>query len=151
MFAYQRLTSLSFSYRSVPVPWDLFDDAPAYFREGILASESEWSQHKKLIDFSARPGGFRRALVANLPYFMVQWDYKGEKGFGHVIEGVDEGGGKAGDAEDQGIVDEGDKGGKFPRLVLMRRDSDGRHWLTTVSPFPAQVLCGGDHRVHPRP
>lgn len=87
-------------------------------QEGILSSESEWSQHKKLIDFSARPGGFRRSLVSNLPYFMVQWDYKGEKGFGHVIEGVDDSGGKAGDADDQGAVDEGDKGGgKFPACV----------------------------------
>ena len=53
-------------------------------------SETEWSQHKKLIDFSARPGGFRRAMVPNLPYFMVQFDYKGEKGYGHVIEGTSE-------------------------------------------------------------
>ena len=72
-------------------------------------------------------------MVPNLPYFMVQWDYKGkawelsrlilsranahlvgEKGYGHVIEGVDgpEGGGDGYD------VDEGDKGGgDFPRFV----------------------------------
>lgn len=30
-------------------------------------------------------------MVPNLPYFMVQWDYKGEKGYGHVIEGDDDG------------------------------------------------------------
>jgi hypothetical protein len=73
-------------------------------------SESEWSQHKKLIDFSKRPGGFRRSMVPNLPYFMVQWDYKGEQGYGHVIEGRDT-------ADDpDGDVDEGDKGGgQFPR------------------------------------
>ena len=72
-------------------------------------SEAEWSQHKKLIDFSKRPGGFSRSLVPNLPYFAVQWDYKGEQGYGHVIEGRD--------AEDDpdGNVDEGDKGGgQFP-------------------------------------
>lgn len=78
-----------------------------------MASESEWSQHKKLIDFSARPGGFRRAMVPNLPYFMVQWDHKGEKGYGHVIEGT---GDAAGGGEGDGAVDEGDKGGgEFPR------------------------------------
>ncbi|KZS90512.1 hypothetical protein SISNIDRAFT_430789 [Sistotremastrum niveocremeum HHB9708] len=97
----------------VPVPWDEFELLPGYFKESILSSEAEWSTHKKLIDFSARPGGFRRAMVPNLPYFMVQWDYKGEKGYGHVIEGV---GDAAGAGEGDGAVDEGDKGGgEFPR------------------------------------
>lgn len=100
------------------MPWDHWSDAPAYFRESILSSETEWSQHKKLIDFSSRPGGFRRALVSNLPYFMVHWDYKGEKGYGHVIEGVADSSAKAGEGEDGGMVDEGDKGGgEFPRSV----------------------------------
>lgn len=98
----------------VPLPADQFADAPAYFRESILASESEWTQHKKLLDFSTRPGGFRRMLVPNLPYFMVMWDYKGEKGYGHVIEGMDDAAGR-GDDEELGGMDEGDKGGgKFP-------------------------------------
>lgn len=80
-------------------------------------SEAEWSQHKKLIDFSARPGGFRRAMVPNLPYFMVQFDYKGEKGYGHVIEGTGDGG-DPGDMGDEDL-DEGEKGGgEFPRFVI---------------------------------
>ena len=80
-------------------------------------SEAEWSQHKKLIDFSARPGGFRRAMVPNLPYFMVQFDYKGEKGYGHVIEGTGDGG-DPGDMGDEDL-DEGAKGGgEFPRYVI---------------------------------
>lgn len=74
-------------------------------------SEAEWSQHKKLIDFATRPGGFRRMMVPNLPYFMVQFDYKGEKGYGHVIEGNGDAAG------DEGGLDEGEKGGgDFPRL-----------------------------------
>lgn len=50
-------------------------------------------------------------MVPNLPYFMVQFDHKGEKGYGHVIEG-------SGDAAgDEGELDEGEKGGgDFPRL-----------------------------------
>ncbi|KIO22257.1 hypothetical protein M407DRAFT_28205 [Tulasnella calospora MUT 4182] len=113
----------------VPVPMDLFEDLPAYFKESILASEAEWSQHKKLIDFSKRPGGFRRAMVPNLPYFMVQWDYKGEKGYGHVIEGS----GKAGDEDDMD-VDDGDKGGgEFPRyfaaeILGNQLDVEPRRW-----------------------
>ncbi|PIL22586.1 hypothetical protein GSI_15275 [Ganoderma sinense ZZ0214-1] len=95
----------------VPLPWEQFEQIPGYFKESILMSEAEWSQHKKLIDFSARPGGFRRAMVPNLPYFMVQFDYKGEKGYGHVIEGTSEVSGN-GDED----VDEGEKGGgEFPR------------------------------------
>ncbi|KAI0632175.1 CwfJ C-terminus 1-domain-containing protein-like protein [Trametes polyzona] len=95
----------------VPVPWEHFELIPGYFKESILMSETEWSQHKKLIDFSARPGGFRRAMVPNLPYFMVQFDYKGEKGYGHVIEGTSE---ASGNGEED--IDEGEKGGgEFPR------------------------------------
>ncbi|CAE6394587.1 unnamed protein product [Rhizoctonia solani] len=112
----------------VPVPREQFTELPAYFRESILMSESEWSQHKKLIDFSKRPGGFRRSMVPNLPYFMVQWDYKGEQGYGHVIEGQDT-------ADDpDGDVDEGDKGGgQFPRwfaaeIIGNILDVEPRRW-----------------------
>jgi Protein similar to CwfJ C-terminus 2 len=89
-------------------------------------SEAEWSQHKKLIDFATRPGGFRRMMVPNLPYFMVQFDYKGEKGYGHVIEG-------SGDAaRDEEELDEGEKGGgDFPRLAC---------YFTSRSPYLFVVL-----------
>ncbi|KAJ6584817.1 CwfJ C-terminus 1-domain-containing protein-like protein [Mycena capillaripes] len=94
----------------VPLPWAQYEDMPQYFKESILASEAEWSQHKKVIDFSRRPGGFRRAMVPNLPYFMVQFDHKGEKGYGHVIEGTGEG------TTEDGGLEEGEKGGgEFPR------------------------------------
>ncbi|KAJ7758575.1 CwfJ C-terminus 1-domain-containing protein-like protein [Mycena maculata] len=100
----------------VPLPWDQYEDIPQYFKacnsyiESILASEAEWSQHKKLIDFSRRPGGFRRAMVPNLPYFMIQFDHKGEKGYGHVIEGTGD------TTAEEGGLEEGEKGGgEFPR------------------------------------
>ncbi|KXN88124.1 Pre-mRNA-splicing factor cwf19 [Leucoagaricus sp. SymC.cos] len=110
----------------VPLPWDQFDLIPGYFKESILTSEAEWSQHKKLIDFSSRSGGFRRAMVPNLPYFMVQFDYKGEKGYGHVIEGT----GKDMDED----MDEGEKGGgEFPRyfageIIGNVLDIEPRRW-----------------------
>ncbi|KAI0057848.1 hypothetical protein BV25DRAFT_1841423 [Artomyces pyxidatus] len=112
---FETVTTLKYQKHSViecvPVPWEQFDLLPGYFKESILMSEAEWSQHKKLIDFSTRPGGFRRMMVPNLPYFMVQFDHKGEKGYGHVIEGTDQ---TAGDDED--AMDEGEKGGgEFPR------------------------------------
>lgn len=49
-------------------------------------------------------------MVPNLPYFMVQFDHKGEKGYGHVIEGT---GGKGDDEDDR--ADDADKGTEFPR------------------------------------
>lgn len=49
-------------------------------------------------------------MVPNLPYFMVQFDYKGEKGYGHVVEGAAE----AQEEDDYGLA-EGEKGGgEFP-------------------------------------
>ena len=48
-------------------------------------------------------------MVPNLPYFMVQFDHKGENGYGHVIEGVGDG------HEEEEGVDAGDQGkGEFP-------------------------------------
>jgi hypothetical protein len=48
---------------------------------------------------------------------MVQWDHKGEKGYGHVIEGVEEAGGAGAGEDEMGMpMDEGDKGGgEFPK------------------------------------
>ncbi|KAL1924358.1 uncharacterized protein VTP21DRAFT_7393 [Calcarisporiella thermophila] len=66
----------------VPLPWGLGDDAPAFFKEGIMVVDEEWSQNKKLIDTSKR--GFRNSLTRHLPYFHVWFGL--DKGFGHVIE-----------------------------------------------------------------
>jgi len=103
----------------VPLPWAQYEDIPQYFKNG--------HNIKKLIDFSSRPGGFRHAMVPNLPYFMVQFDYKGEKGYGHVIEGT-------GESAGQGEDDEGGKGGgEFPsyfagEIVGNVLDTEPRRW-----------------------
>ncbi|TIA99398.1 hypothetical protein E3P92_02420 [Wallemia ichthyophaga] len=93
---------------AVPVPADIYQVLPGYFHESILAIESEWTQHKKLINFQERE--FRRALVPNLPYFAIMWDYKGNAGYGHVIEGVD----KA-NSEDDSESKYHDQSQAFPR------------------------------------
>jgi hypothetical protein len=52
-------------------------------------------------------------MVPNLPYFMVQFDHKGERGYGHVIEGTGE---SAALGEEDGGLDAGEKGGgEFPK------------------------------------
>ncbi|KAI9098696.1 CwfJ C-terminus 1-domain-containing protein-like protein [Phlyctochytrium arcticum] len=69
----------------IPVPKDLHEDALAYFKEAMLSSESEWSQHRKVIDTSKH--GFRRSFVKNMPYFHVWTDPN--NGLGHLIEDPD--------------------------------------------------------------
>ncbi|KAJ1558729.1 hypothetical protein HK096_006224 [Nowakowskiella sp. JEL0078] len=66
----------------IPVDDDIFDMAPGFFKEAILNSDEEWSQHKKLIDTSQN--GIRRSMVKNLPFFHVWFTPNG--GLGHVIE-----------------------------------------------------------------
>ena len=75
---------------AVPLPYSLGETAPAFFREAILSSDEEWTQHKKIIDTlsKAKQGlgklAFRRTLVKEMPYFHVWFDIDG--GIGHVVE-----------------------------------------------------------------
>ena len=70
---------------AIPLPNDVFSQVPAYFKAALLEVESEWSDHRKILQFSEqRP--FQSSMVSKLPYFMIQWDYKGQRGYGHVIE-----------------------------------------------------------------
>lgn len=75
---------------AVPLPYELGDTAPAFFRESMLTADEEWSQHKKIIDTSkmarngAGKGAFRRALAKEMPYFHVWTELDG--GLAHVVE-----------------------------------------------------------------
>ncbi|GAB7339068.1 hypothetical protein MBLNU457_5724t1 [Dothideomycetes sp. NU457] len=76
---------------AVPLPMHLADTAPGFFKEAILASDEEWSQHRKIIDtlaLSQRPGygksAFRKAMVKEMAYFHVWFGMDG--GLGHVVE-----------------------------------------------------------------
>lgn len=75
---------------AVPIPWDLGDTAPAFFREAMLSADEEWSQHKKIIDTSkrAREGmgkmAFRRSIAKEMPYFHAWFGIDG--GLGHIVE-----------------------------------------------------------------
>jgi hypothetical protein len=66
-------------------------------------------------------------MVPNLPYFMVQFDHKGEKGYGHVIEG-------SGKGDDEDVIEEGEKGGgDFPiyfagEIIGNILELEPRHW-----------------------
>ncbi|KAF2667346.1 hypothetical protein BT63DRAFT_290444 [Microthyrium microscopicum] len=75
---------------AVPLPYALGETAPAFFREAMLSSDEEWSQHKKVIDTLAKAKGglgraaFRKTLVKEMPYFHVWFELDG--GLGHVVE-----------------------------------------------------------------
>lgn len=70
---------------AVPVPLHLAEDAPAFFREAILASDDEWSQHRKIVDTRGKgKTGFRRSIAKEAPYFHVWTELDG--GLGHVVE-----------------------------------------------------------------
>jgi hypothetical protein len=77
---------------AVPIPYDLGDTAPAFFREAMMSADEEWAQHKKVIDTGkkAREGlgklAFRRSLAREMPYFHVWFTLDG--GLGHVVEDV---------------------------------------------------------------
>lgn len=72
---------------AIPLPNDVFPQVPAYFHQALSEVESEWSDHAQVIEFSeTRP--FQHSMVSRLPYFMIQWDYKGQRGYGHVIESL---------------------------------------------------------------
>ncbi|GKZ39349.1 hypothetical protein AbraIFM66950_000163 [Aspergillus brasiliensis] len=74
----------------VPLPYSLGETSPAFFKEAILSSDSEWSQHRKLIDTLAKSkqgmgrSAFRRSIAREMPYFHVWFELDG--GLGHVVE-----------------------------------------------------------------
>ena len=74
----------------VPLPYNLGETAPAFFKEAIMTADEEWTQHKKVIDTlsKAKSGlgklAFRRTLVKEIPYFHVWLEIDG--GLGHVVE-----------------------------------------------------------------
>jgi hypothetical protein len=76
--------------QAVPLPYNLGETAPAFFKEAILSSDEEWTQHKKLIDTAARARdglgkqAFRRSIAKEMPYFHAWFEIDG--GLGHIVE-----------------------------------------------------------------
>ena len=66
----------------VPIPRKQAMEAPMYFKKAILESESEWSQHKKIIETTGR--GLKKSIPAGFPYFFVEFNMEG--GYVHVVE-----------------------------------------------------------------
>uniref|UniRef100_A0A2I3GSR6 CWF19-like protein 2 n=1 Tax=Nomascus leucogenys TaxID=61853 RepID=A0A2I3GSR6_NOMLE len=69
-------------YECIPLPKEVGDMAPIYFKKAIMESDEEWSMNKKLIDLSSKD--IRKSVPRGLPYFSVDFGLHG--GFAHVIE-----------------------------------------------------------------
>ncbi|XP_050433202.1 CWF19-like protein 2 [Adelges cooleyi] len=69
-------------WNCVPVPIEIGDTAPIYFKKAILECETEWAINKKVVDLSSKD--VRRAVPKSLPYFAVDFGMQG--GYAHVIE-----------------------------------------------------------------
>ncbi|XP_067146002.1 CWF19-like protein 2 isoform X2 [Apteryx mantelli] len=69
-------------YECIPLPREVGDMAPIYFKKAIMESDEEWSMNKKLVDLSSKD--VRKSVPKGLPYFSVDFGLQG--GFAHVIE-----------------------------------------------------------------
>ncbi|KAM4828045.1 CWF19-like protein 2 isoform 2-T2 [Thomomys bottae] len=69
-------------YECIPLPKEVGEMAPIYFKKAIMESDEEWSINKKLIDLSSKD--IRKSVPRGLPYFSVDFGLQG--GFAHVIE-----------------------------------------------------------------
>ncbi|NXG44474.1 C19L2 protein, partial [Psilopogon haemacephalus] len=69
-------------YECIPLPKEVGDMAPIYFKKAIMESDEEWSVNKKLVDLSSKD--IRKSVPKGLPYFSVDFGLQG--GFAHVIE-----------------------------------------------------------------
>ncbi|KAL6843544.1 hypothetical protein ACP4OV_026606 [Aristida adscensionis] len=69
----------------IPVPFEVSNNAPMYFKKAIDEAEEEWSQHemKKIITTSASRN-LRQAIPENFAYFHVEFGL--DRGFVHVID-----------------------------------------------------------------
>ncbi|CAN6332214.1 unnamed protein product [Urochloa humidicola] len=69
----------------VPVPSEVANMVPMYFKKAIDEAEEEWAQHemKKLI-MTAASRDLRQVIPENFPYFHVEFGL--DRGFVHVIE-----------------------------------------------------------------
>ncbi|XP_044297759.1 CWF19-like protein 2 [Varanus komodoensis] len=69
-------------YECIPLPKEVGDMAPIYFKKAIMESDEEWSMNKKLIDLSSKD--VRKSVPKGLPYFCVNFGL--QEGFAHIIE-----------------------------------------------------------------
>uniref|UniRef100_A0A8B9N2X2 Cwf19-like C-terminal domain-containing protein n=1 Tax=Accipiter nisus TaxID=211598 RepID=A0A8B9N2X2_9AVES len=63
-------------YECIPLPKEVGDMAPIYFKKAIMESDEEWSMNKKLIDLSSKDV---RKSVTNSSDLFLGWGRKSGK------------------------------------------------------------------------
>ena len=66
----------------IPLPKEIGESAPMYFKKALLECETEWSMNKKIVDLEHKD--VRQAIPNGLSYFAVEFERN--KGYAHVIE-----------------------------------------------------------------
>lgn len=66
----------------LPLPRDLFDEAPIYFKKAILESDEVWAQNTKFLETTGK--GLARTVPKGFPFFHVEFGL--DRGFAHVVE-----------------------------------------------------------------
>ncbi|XP_012228699.2 CWF19-like protein 2 [Linepithema humile] len=66
----------------IPLPKEIGELAPMYFKKALLECETEWSVNKKIVDLKHKD--IRHAVPNSLSYFMVE--FASHSGYAHVIE-----------------------------------------------------------------
>jgi len=67
----------------IPVPRNVAQDAPLYFKTSLMEQAEEWGTHQKLMNTAEK--GLRRTIPANFSYFYLEYD-EGGKGYAQMIE-----------------------------------------------------------------
>ncbi len=57
-----------------------------FFRKSFLEDDSEWGQHRKIIDTKAKNGMIWKSLPTSGVFNYVHIDFNGQGGFAHIIE-----------------------------------------------------------------
>lgn len=69
----------------IPIPLDLTNDISPFFQEAFLTSDTEWSQHRKVIQTGGKGKlGFQTSIAKEAPYVHVWLTIDG--GVGHIVE-----------------------------------------------------------------
>lgn len=66
----------------IPLPKEIGESAPLYFKKALLECETEWSINKKIVDLKNKD--IRHAVPNGLSYFMIE--FASHPGYAHVIE-----------------------------------------------------------------
>ena len=68
---------------AIPVPSNVAQDAPLYFKTSLMEQAEDWGTHQKLMNTAEK--GLRRTVPNNFAYFYLEYD-EGGKGYAQLIE-----------------------------------------------------------------